>query len=176
MIHDDQPIPPDTERGLYRKYELFRVSNDPGHYFQILTPFFVLRYDSDPHARAALVAYAESCRADYPQLADDLIGEATKHGGLDCQAREESPYPTQEQMDADDARELYRLAHWLHQNHDDTRLTVEPIVDWAIRNIATAERKLATIRTIAANNAIGGMSVPMGDRIIAIIDNTEKGI
>lgn len=73
---------PDTERGLYRKYELFRVNEDPDHHFQICEPFFVLRYATDPHARAALVAYAESCRKDYPQLADDLIAEVTKHGGL----------------------------------------------------------------------------------------------
>lgn len=32
--------------------------------------------------RAALAAYAESCRADYPQLAAELIAEVTKYGGL----------------------------------------------------------------------------------------------
>lgn len=72
----------DAQRGLYRKYELFRVNEDPDHHYQIFEPFFVLRYATDRHARAALVAYAESCRDEYPQLAADLLGEATAHGGL----------------------------------------------------------------------------------------------
>ena len=72
----------DTERGLYPKYELHRINEDGSHRFQVFTPFFVLRYDTDPHARAALVAYAESCRNEYPQLADELISEVTAHGGL----------------------------------------------------------------------------------------------
>jgi hypothetical protein len=73
---------PDTERGLYPKYELHRINEDRSHRFHVFTPFFVLRYDTDPHARAALVAYAESCRNEYPQLADELLGEVTAHGGL----------------------------------------------------------------------------------------------
>lgn len=59
--------------GLYNKYELFRVrEDDPGHAFRVHTPFFVLRYDRDPHARVALAAYADSCAADNPMLAADL--------------------------------------------------------------------------------------------------------
>lgn len=77
----DYPVD-DRERGLYRKYELTRVNEDGSHLFQVFTPFFVLRYDSDPHARAALVAYAESCRSEYPQLANHLFAEVTTHGGL----------------------------------------------------------------------------------------------
>jgi hypothetical protein len=67
---------PDTERGLYGKYRVEKVNGKP------TGPVFVLAYADDPHARAALVAYAESCRQDYPRLSADLIGEATKHGGL----------------------------------------------------------------------------------------------
>jgi len=37
--------------------------------------YFVLRYDADPHARAALKFYAWSVRADNAQLADDLLDE-----------------------------------------------------------------------------------------------------
>ena len=37
--------------------------------------YFVLRYDADPHARAALKFYAWSVRVDNPQLADDLRDE-----------------------------------------------------------------------------------------------------
>lgn len=47
----------------------------------------------------------------------------------------ESPYPTQEQMNAEDARDLYRLTHWLHENHDDTRLAGEGTAKWATRLI-----------------------------------------
>ena len=46
---------------------------------------------------------------------------------------DESPYPTQEEMNAEDARELYRLTDWLRENREDTRLAGEFAVDWAIR-------------------------------------------
>lgn len=49
---------------------------DPG-------PVFVLAYTSDPHARVALKAYAESCHGEYPQLAADLIDELAKHPEAD---------------------------------------------------------------------------------------------
>lgn len=62
----------DQNRGLYRKYELYRVYDDGAHGRWVREPFFVLRYTSDPHARAALEAYAGSCEAEYPLLAADL--------------------------------------------------------------------------------------------------------
>lgn len=46
---------PDTERGLYPKYLLFKAGGA-----------------TDPHAKAAIAAYADSCEADYPQLASEL--------------------------------------------------------------------------------------------------------
>jgi hypothetical protein len=67
---------PDQQRGLYGKYRVEKINGKP------TGPVFVLAYATDPHARAALAAYAESCRKDYPQLSDDLIGEVTAHGGL----------------------------------------------------------------------------------------------
>jgi hypothetical protein len=57
---------PDTERGLYGKYRVEKINGKP------VGRAFVLAYDSDPHARVALAAYADSCEADYPQLAADL--------------------------------------------------------------------------------------------------------
>lgn len=60
---------PDTERGLYGKYLVFKAG---GGMEPVTDPCFVLRYTTDPHARAALAAYADSCEADYPQLAADL--------------------------------------------------------------------------------------------------------
>lgn len=61
---------PDRDRGLYRKYQVQKVTRDgelvdPG-------PVFVLAYTRDPHARVALAAYADSCAADFPPLAADL--------------------------------------------------------------------------------------------------------
>ncbi len=38
--------------------------------------YFVLDLDHDPHARLALHAYADSCRHDYPKLAEDLTIKA----------------------------------------------------------------------------------------------------
>jgi hypothetical protein len=46
---------------------------------------------------------------------------------------EESPYPTQAQMDAEDREDLYRLIAWMRENREDTRLAGENCVDWAIR-------------------------------------------
>lgn len=63
---------PDAQRGLYRKYELHRVSENGDRRYQVTDPFFVLRYTTDPHASAALLAYADACEADSPQLATDL--------------------------------------------------------------------------------------------------------
>ena len=67
---------PDRDRGLYRKYELYRVKEDDSgnvyEHYQVEDPFFVLKYTTDPHAAVALAAYAKSCESDYPQLAADL--------------------------------------------------------------------------------------------------------
>ncbi|AVO21677.1 sulfatase-modifying factor enzyme [Mycobacterium phage MooMoo] len=62
----------DHNRGLYRKYELYRVSEDGSSRYRVTDPSFVLRYTRDPHARVALAAYADSCEAEYPALAADL--------------------------------------------------------------------------------------------------------
>lgn len=63
----------DRSRGIYHKFDVTRTdgSSEPGgkHHGCF---YFVLDLDHDPHAKAALQAYADSCRADYPKLADDL--------------------------------------------------------------------------------------------------------
>ncbi|MDV8005024.1 hypothetical protein [Rhodococcus sp. IEGM 1318] len=59
--------------GLTDKYIVRRVDGsdaEGGRNFG--RRYFVLSYDSDPHARAALAAYAASCETDYPELAADL--------------------------------------------------------------------------------------------------------
>jgi hypothetical protein len=64
---------PDRTRGLYRKYVVYRTApSGAGPLTEVTEPCFVLRYLTDPHARAALAAYADSCEQDYPNLATDL--------------------------------------------------------------------------------------------------------
>jgi len=53
--------------GLRGKYDVRKVATG-----EQVEACFVLRYDRDPHARAALLAYAESCEAENPLLAADL--------------------------------------------------------------------------------------------------------
>lgn len=63
----------DRSRGIYHKFNVTRTdgSSEPdGKHHGCF--YFVLDLDHDPHAKAALQAYADSCRADYPTLADDL--------------------------------------------------------------------------------------------------------
>lgn len=50
---------------MYPKYHVEKLNGKP------VGPCFVLEFD-DPHARAAVAAYADSCEGDYPALAADL--------------------------------------------------------------------------------------------------------
>jgi hypothetical protein len=56
-------------RGLYDKYNVTRNDGSPVDGFA-----FVLRLN-DPHARVALLAYAESVRSENPTLWADLVYE-----------------------------------------------------------------------------------------------------
>lgn len=60
-------------RGLYDKFTVTRNdgSSEPGGKHHGCN-YFVLDLTHDPHAAAALRAYADSCDADYPLLAADL--------------------------------------------------------------------------------------------------------
>lgn len=63
----------DRTRGLYEKFNILRTDGSSlpgGKHFEC--DYFVLDVTHDPHARAALKTYADSCRADYPLLAADL--------------------------------------------------------------------------------------------------------
>jgi hypothetical protein len=67
---------PDTQRGIYQKFDVVRTdgSDQPGRHNHGHR-YFVLDLDklaTDPHAKAAITAYAESCEDDYPLLAADL--------------------------------------------------------------------------------------------------------
>lgn len=59
--------------GLYEKFTVVRTdgtsyTGEKHHGCE----YFVLDLDHDPHASAALSAYAESCRIEFPALAADL--------------------------------------------------------------------------------------------------------
>lgn len=56
----------DRSRGLYGKYRVERIDG------KVRGPYFVLDYAHDPHAQFALLAYADSCESEYPELARDL--------------------------------------------------------------------------------------------------------
>lgn len=62
--------------GLYRKFEVKRTdgTSEPGGKHEHCR-YFVLDLDHDPHAAAALDAYAWSCREDYPMLSSDLLDQ-----------------------------------------------------------------------------------------------------
>jgi hypothetical protein len=63
----------DPSRGIYHKFNVTRVDGTSARGRKHDGCFhFVLDLDHDPHAKAALKAYADSCRADYPKLAADL--------------------------------------------------------------------------------------------------------
>lgn len=69
---------PDTEKGLYRKYDVRRLNDLTGKHDGC--DYFVLDLNHDPHAAVALIAYATSCRdAGYIQLADDLMKKVREH-------------------------------------------------------------------------------------------------
>lgn len=81
--------------GLYEKYRVFKEPDndyEEGHPVPVIGPHFlpdeygdaieleevttfvfVLKPDTDHHARVALAAYAASCHQDRPQLSDDLM-------------------------------------------------------------------------------------------------------
>ena len=67
----------DTMRGLYDKFIVRRTdgSSEPGGKHGDCE-YFVLDLDHDPHAQAAILAYAKSCDASHPLLARDLRAKA----------------------------------------------------------------------------------------------------
>ncbi|MBK4736118.1 hypothetical protein [Noviherbaspirillum pedocola] len=64
---------PAEQQGLFRKFIVTRIDGSDGaggrHHG---CEYFVLDLNHDPHAAAALRAYADSCASSHPQLAADL--------------------------------------------------------------------------------------------------------
>ena len=71
-----RPHKSDANRGLYGKFKIERMDgrSEPGQKHDGCS-YFVLDLTHDPHAIPAIRAYAESCEADFPNLAWDLLGE-----------------------------------------------------------------------------------------------------
>ncbi len=65
------------ERGLYDKFSVWRKDgrSEVGEKHRGCE-YFVLDLTHDPHALPAIQAYANSCGADYPQLAVDILDRA----------------------------------------------------------------------------------------------------
>jgi hypothetical protein len=85
--------PIDRTRGLYGKFHVARADGDPTGKHEGCD-YFVLDLVHDPHAKAALIAYAASCSADYPHLAADLVARTASSEPLDL--RPPSPQPSSE--------------------------------------------------------------------------------
>lgn len=64
---------PAEQQGLFRKFIVTRTdgSSEPGGKHEHCE-YFVLDVDHDPHAPAALAAYADKCQATHPELAADM--------------------------------------------------------------------------------------------------------
>lgn len=62
------------DQGLYEKFTVVRNDGKsaPGEKHENCS-YFVLDLTHDNHAIPALRAYAESCKAEYPELSGDLI-------------------------------------------------------------------------------------------------------
>lgn len=56
--------------GLANKYNITKTDGSPT---DPKAKYFVLRLDTDPHARAALVKYIKSVEKDNPELSSDLV-------------------------------------------------------------------------------------------------------
>lgn len=67
----------DRNKGLYNKFKVERTDGKsaPGEKHHGCE-YFVLDLTHDPYALAAIRAYAEECRKEYPFLADDLLDMA----------------------------------------------------------------------------------------------------
>lgn len=67
----------DPSRGIYHKFNVTRMDGKdaPGEKHHRCR-YFVLDLDHDPHAAAALDAYAQACQMVYTALAGDLRAEA----------------------------------------------------------------------------------------------------
>ena len=64
----------DKNKGIYEKYMVIRTDgrSELGEK-HFACRYFVLDLEHDPHAKQAVLAYAESCKKEYPALSSDLL-------------------------------------------------------------------------------------------------------
>lgn len=67
---------PDQQQGLYRKYNVERLNDPAGKHKDC--HYYVLDLIHDKFAVPALLAYAQACEAEIPELAADLRNEAAE--------------------------------------------------------------------------------------------------
>lgn len=73
--------------GLRRKYKIEKASGEPVDPEAV---YFVLRVDEDPHARAALRAYADSVEQENATFAEELryLAQSPSYGAFTQEWRE----------------------------------------------------------------------------------------
>ena len=73
------PAAPDKhDEGIMRKFRVERLTPSSRGINHDACPYFVLDMNHDAHARAAALAYAQSCESEYPNLARDLRAMAMR--------------------------------------------------------------------------------------------------
>ncbi len=83
---------PDPQ-GLYDKYIIKRTDgrDGPGEKHE-WCEYFVLDTSHDPHARRALIAYANSCQHENPELARDIYAIAAERATRRVWGDTETPH------------------------------------------------------------------------------------
>lgn len=76
-----------SKKGHYLKYNITKADGTP---CDESADYFVLRLDTDPHARAAARAYSESCKHENMELASDLLARVTSYE-IEQAKRESNP-------------------------------------------------------------------------------------
>lgn len=72
----DNELPSYLRDGFYEKYRLEKTSGDP---IDPNAKYFVLRYDKDPNAVMAVIAYAVSITGKNSQFAQELLQKVYIH-------------------------------------------------------------------------------------------------
>lgn len=128
-LPERDPAKPNTEQGLYRKYDVRRTdgSDAPGgkHHG---CDYFVLDATHDPHALTALSAYADAVEATHPELAVDMrhrYGFPQVSGGGEVARFEPfiSDYPTGHPEDAEPMMGQTTDGGWVRYSDHITALT-----------------------------------------------------
>jgi hypothetical protein len=75
----------DHSQGIYRKYHVKRLNDPTGKHDNC--EYFVLDWRHDPYTKPAVLAYADACEAEYPELAADLRRKANYRSSFGSRRR-----------------------------------------------------------------------------------------